>query len=189
MTETDAGRAPVHRLREVHVYGNSFIDVFDDEVAFADDTRGRYLRIVHAGGHGGGVVVLPVHDGTVGMVRTYRYPAGAWEWGLPRGFASDADPFNTARSELREELGVVPLELRRIGAFSADSGLFASRVTVVLAIIGDASGRPEDVREIDATRWVPIDELWSLVAEEGFEDGMTLAALALVRATGALSDQ
>jgi 8-oxo-dGTP pyrophosphatase MutT (NUDIX family) len=179
-------RPPVHRLREVRAYGNSFVDVFDDEVEFANGIRGRYLRIVHAGGSHAGVVLLAVHGEFVALVRTYRYPAGAWEWGLPRGFASDTDPLATARAELREEVGVTARELRPIGSFTPDSGLLASRVTVMLAMVDHMSGRPEDELEVAEVRWVRTADLWAMAADGRIEDGITLAALTLAQANGAL---
>ncbi|MDP9844290.1 NUDIX hydrolase [Streptosporangium lutulentum] len=170
-------------MREVRAYANRFVEVFDDEVEFPDGAQGCYLRIVHVG-TGPGVVILPVHAGSVGLVYTYRYPLGAWQWGLPRGFGRHPDPEVTARAELRQELGVEAAKVRLLGMQTPDSGLLASRVAIMLAEVADPSGRPQDRREVAASRWVPLHELRAMAAANELEDGMTLAALALADAKG-----
>jgi 8-oxo-dGTP pyrophosphatase MutT (NUDIX family) len=179
-------KEPIRRLREVLVYANRFLKVFDDDVEFLDGEPGRYLRLVPAG-DGPGVVIIPLSDGTVGLVRSYRYPVADWQWALPRGFAQDLDPLVTARSELREELGIQDADLRILGRFTPDSGLLSNYVAVVAAKVhGIPDGQPEDHREIAAVRWIPIQELFAMVVDGKVEDGMTLAALTLAQSIGVL---
>ncbi|MFJ8359167.1 NUDIX hydrolase [Streptomyces sp. NPDC093984] len=176
---------PIRRKREVLAYANPFAEVFDDEVEFPDGTLGRYLRIANRG-EGPGVVILPIHGMTVGLVHTYRYPVGSWQWGLPRGFSHDHDPLVSARVELREELGVQDAELQRLSVMTPDSGMLATRVAIVLARVNDPIGHVVDVQEVSAVRWLHIRELWHWVAQGRIEDGMSLAALALGHALGHL---
>ncbi|TGB05767.1 NUDIX domain-containing protein [Streptomyces sp. MZ04] len=182
---SNPGHEPIRRRREVLAYANRFAEVFDDEVEFPDGTPGRYLRIAHRG-EGPGVVILPVHGMTVGLVQTYRYPVGSWQWGLPRGFSHGRDPLVTARTELHEELGVQDADFELLGAMTPDSGMLATRVAIVLARVDDPTGEVVDVREVAAVRWLPIRELWQWVAEGRIEDGMSLAALTLAHAGGHL---
>ncbi|NJA56976.1 NUDIX hydrolase [Streptomyces sp. NEAU-H3] len=174
-------RARVRRSREVLAYGNRFVEVFDDEVRFGDGTAGRYLRIRQRGA-GPGVVVLPVRGDDIGLVRTYRYPLGAWQWGLPRGLAQDADPLETARAELLEEMGARAAGLRLLGHMTPDSGLLTSRVAVVRAEVTAAPEPVRDLTEVAETRWLPHTRLREWIAKGHLEDGMTLAALALATA-------
>ncbi|MFD0564238.1 NUDIX domain-containing protein [Kitasatospora saccharophila] len=147
MTDSDDGADgnAIRRTREVLAYRNRFVDVYDDEVTFPNGADGRYLRIRHRG-EGLGVVVLPVRDGTVGLVRTYRYPVGRLQWGLPRGFSHGADPLVTARTELHEELGVPDAEFTLLGTITPDSGLLADPVAVVHAAVTTAPGTPSPPR-------------------------------------------
>jgi len=176
---------PVRRVRGILAYDNPYVKVYDDEVIFADGSPGKYLRITGAV-DGPGVVILALCDGTVGMVRTYRYPVGAWQWALPRGFSQDADPLVTAAAELREELGVEATELRLLGTFTPDSGVLAQHVAVVAAEVHDPHGSPEDVEEVAETRWTTTADLWTAIASKEVDDGMTMAAMALARAHGIL---
>ncbi|PJN22220.1 NUDIX hydrolase [Kitasatospora sp. CB02891] len=177
----------IRRTREVLAYRNRFVDVYDDEVAFPSGSAGRYLRIRHRA-EGLGVVVLPVHGELVGLVRTYRYPLGRPQWGLPRGFAHNADPLVTARAELHEELGVPDAEFHLLGTMTPDSGLLAGAVAVVHATVPDPvpTGAPRDPDEVVETRWLPLPDLHHWITTGRLDDGMTLAALTLARAHGRL---
>ncbi|MDI5971432.1 NUDIX hydrolase [Streptomyces sp. SL13] len=176
---------PIRRLREVLVHANRFVRIHDDEVAFPDGSLGRYVRVTPAV-EGVGVVLLAVCGGAVALVHTYRYPLGSWQWALPRGFAQDTDPLVTARAELREELGVTAVDLSVLGTFTPDSGLLSTRVSVVRATLADREVRPEDTNEVAAVRWIPAADLWTMAADGTLDDGMTLAAMSLALASGAL---
>ncbi|MFF4342729.1 NUDIX hydrolase [Kitasatospora sp. NPDC001540] len=178
-------RDAIRRTREVLAYRNRFVDVYDDEVAFPDGTDGRYLRIRHRG-EGLGVVVLPVRDGAVGLVRTYRYPLGRLQWGLPRGFSHDRDPLVTARTELHEELGVPEAEFTFLGTMTPDSGLLADPVAVVHARVTTAPGAPLTPEEVIESHWLPLPDLPRWITTGHLDDAMTLAALTLARAHGLL---
>jgi 8-oxo-dGTP pyrophosphatase MutT (NUDIX family) len=172
----------VRRTRERLVYENGYVRVHDDDVTFADGSAGRYVRIEPAG-DGPGAVLLALHEGRIALVRSYRYPIGAWQWALPRGFAHDADPLVTARAELAEETGVTDAELRVIGTVTPDSGVQSHRVAIVLAEVRRLpDGGPLDDDEVAEVRWVLPRELEREIADGAIEDGFTLAALALARA-------
>ncbi|MFF0292945.1 NUDIX hydrolase [Kitasatospora sp. NPDC004615] len=181
MTDTEHPDA-IRRTREVLAYRNSFVDVYDDEVAFPSGTAGHYLRIRHRD-EGLGVVIIPVHGDLIGLVRTYRYPLGRPQWGLPRGFSQSADPLVTARAELHEELGVPNAEFELLGTMTPDSGLLASTVAIVHATVRDTpSGTPLLPDEVTETRWLPLPDLRHWITTGHLDDGMTLAALTLAQA-------
>ncbi|MFI9783230.1 NUDIX hydrolase [Kitasatospora sp. NPDC051984] len=185
MTDTEHPDA-IRRTREVLAYRNSFVDVYDDEVAFPSGTAGHYLRISHRD-EGLGVVIIPVHGDLIGLVRTYRYPLGRPQWGLPRGFSQSADPLVTARAELHEELGVPDAEFELLGTMTPDSGLLASTVAIVHATVRDTpSGTPLLPDEVTETRWLPLPALRHWITAGHLDDGMTLAALTLAQAHGRL---
>ena len=176
---------PIRRTRERLVHANEYIRVYDDDVAFEGGAAGRYVRIEPAG-DGPGAVVLAVHEGRIALVRTYRYPLGAWQWALPRGFAHGSDPLVTARAELGEETGVTEARLEVLGSVTPDSGVQSHRVAVVLARVDRLpDGGPPDA-EVAEVRWVTVGDLEALIAGGEIEDGFTMAALTLARVRAAL---
>ena len=171
---------PIRRAQERLVHENAYVRVYDDDVTFAGGAAGRYVRIEPAG-EGPGAVVLALHAGRIALVRTYRYPIGAWQWALPRGFAHAVDPLVTARTELQEETGVTEADLRVIGAVTPDSGVQSHRVAIVVAEVHTLpdGGPPDD--EVAEVRWATLAELEQEIADGAVEDGFTLAVLTLAR--------
>lgn len=175
----------IKRTREVLKFENVFVRLDDDEVVFANGMPGTYLRIEPAADVPG-VVVVPVAQGHVALVRVYRYAVGRWQWELPRGFGQDPDPLVTARAELREEIGAEDADLVHLGRVAPDSGVQAARVEVFLAELPEPVDAPTDTLEVDQVAWVAIDDLFERVAAGEIEDGFTLSALMLARAKGAI---
>jgi 8-oxo-dGTP pyrophosphatase MutT (NUDIX family) len=169
----------IERVEESLKFSNRYVEVYDDAVRFPDGESGTYTRITHPAVSGQAVVVLPVRGIYVGMVRTYRYPITDWQWALPRGFGQGPDRLQTARAELKEELGVVADEWDHIGDVTPDSGMLAIRVAVMVANISESSLRPEDTREVSEARWFSSTEVIEKFAAGEIEDGFTLSAVAL----------
>jgi ADP-ribose pyrophosphatase len=177
----------IERRRERIAYQNPFVVVYDDDVVFADGHQGTYIRVTPRGS-GLGVVVVPrrldsSRAPTYGLVRTYRYPVGGFQWAFPRGFAQGPDAEATARAELHEELGATASAWTVLGHLTPDSGVQSTRVVVFLADIA-AVGEPTDLREVSETRWVTAQALRAMVSAGEIEDAFTLAAMLMTSLAG-----
>ena len=85
-------------------YENRWLRVREDTVRRADGSQGLYGVVERREF----VVVVPWQDGCVTMVEQYRYPIGRRLWELPMGSCEPGmSPLETARTELREETGLV----------------------------------------------------------------------------------
>lgn len=174
----------IEQIREVLRFENPFVQVFEDDVRFANGSLGRYLRIGPPPSRGPGAVIVPICGPLVGLVQTYRYPVEGLQWGFPRGFgdATDESPLETAARELKEEIGdheVAKLQL--LGWVTPDSGMLSTRAAVVAATIPQRrlESRPLDDDEILSVRWIEAETLWREIGSGQIEDGFTLAALSL----------
>jgi 8-oxo-dGTP pyrophosphatase MutT (NUDIX family) len=190
--EETAGRVqqdvPIVCLRENAAYSNRFVTVFDDDVRFGDGHDGTYVRVVQSGGLPG-VVVFPLAGGLAGLVRVYRYPAGCWEWGFPRGLAHGGDPRATASGELLEELGARPRDLEPLGRMHPDSGILASVVHMFAARYDTTVSAPRDTGEVTAVTWIPVAGLAARIAAGDITDGFTLAAVCAATCRGLLDGE
>lgn len=175
----------IRRVQQRSVYRNPHVEVFDDEVEFAGQRRGTYIRI-RPGGVGAGVVVIAQSTLGIALVRTYRYPIAQWQWALPRGFGQNESPLHTAEAELQEELGLSAISYVQLGSLTPDSGLMESQVAVVLAQVAAADLDPPDKLEVEAAKWVTLEDLKLEIARGDIRDGFTMAALCLAQAQGAL---
>ena len=90
-------------LESKEIFNGRVIRVTVDKVQLEDGTTST-REIVH---HHGGACILPVDaDGSVTMVRQFRYAFGEEIWELPAGkLEADEDPFEAAKRELSEETG------------------------------------------------------------------------------------
>ena len=76
-----------------------------------------------------GVVILPVRDGKVGLIRVFRYPLGKWSWEAVKGHAEPGeDARDVAARELLEESGfsVAADKFIDLGAIAPESGVIES---------------------------------------------------------------
>ena len=176
----------IRKVAEREVYRNQFVTVFDDEVLLGDGALGHHVRILSGDGKPG-VAILAISGDEVALVRTYRYPLGRWEWGIPRGFGQSPDPAVSARAELVEEVGAEPVELFPLARITPDSGLLVSTVELFLARYAVRVSSPTDTGEVAEVRWVGLAEMFSLIAEGSLTDGYTLAAVGAAVARGLVS--
>ena len=100
-------------LESQTVYEGRVITVTRDTALLEDGTTA--LRdVVH---HHGGACILPYYeDGTICMVRQFRYAMQQELWELPAGkLEAGEDPFEAAKRELTEECGVCADEYISLG--------------------------------------------------------------------------
>lgn len=134
-------------------------------------------RLIASDGHWG-VVVIPVRDDAVGLVRVWRPAVDEQRLELPRGFGEDATPQLDARRELAEETALVPVSMREVGEFNLDTGLVPTPIFAFEAVIGDVGADTSRDGEIDELVWVPVADVPKLIRDGSLCDAITLAALA-----------
>jgi ADP-ribose pyrophosphatase len=160
------------------VYADPFVMLLRDAVRRPGGEFGTYLRVVPFG-NANGVVILPVHNGQIVLVRHFRHATRGWQWEVPRGFGlPGADPADDARRELSDEIGVQAEKLHELGVVYPDSGLTASAVHLFLAEVTDepqVADRDEGITEV---RHVSPDEMTAMIADETINDGFTINAYA-----------
>jgi ADP-ribose pyrophosphatase len=108
--------------------------VFDLSVSrFQSAEKGEVdIELVH---HNGGAGALPLFDdGTVALVRQWRYPLGRFSLEIAAGRIEPGHtPEETAARELEEELGYRAREFRKLSEFQVAPGYCEERIYVYLA--------------------------------------------------------
>lgn len=170
----------VKQTRERLAYSNQFIELYDDDVEFPDGSSGRYVRL-RSTMPGAPVVLVAMHERRIALVRTFRYALGQLVWELPRGFSHGVSVEDTARNELREELGISGADLEVVGFLAPDSGLQSTKAAVVVANVHAPAQRPEDTNEVESIGWVSLEELEQMIRLGQVEDSFTIAACTLIR--------
>ncbi len=146
-------------------------------VRHADQTYERDVAI-----HPGGVAVLALDDeGRIGVIRQWRAPFDAYLWEIPAGTQDVAHeaPLDTAKRELREELGVSATEWRLLGRFMVSPGWTDQIMTIFEARGLSGSERaPEGPEETTASiHWFSPEQFRQALREEPAIDSTVTIAL------------
>ena len=133
--------------------------------------------------HPGGVVILPLYeDGTVTLVRQFRYPFQKVISELPAGKLEYGDDHRLAAlRELSEEVGAVPDELTYLGCIYTSPG-FSSEVLHMYLARGLHQGacHPDEDEFLERER-IPFQTLVERVMSGEIADGKTVAAALKVK--------
>jgi ADP-ribose pyrophosphatase len=155
------------------------VRVWLDKVQYPDG-RVAAIEVVR---HPGAVCILPIdEEGKIWFVRQYRHPTGEALLELPAGtLEPDEPPEETARREIREEIGMAAGSLRPLGGFYAAPGYSSEYLYAYRAEELSPAPLPQDEGEmIDVERYSP-EEVISLVATGRLVDGKSLAVLLLAK--------
>lgn len=177
--------APAEWAQEWAQVGVAFRDQYvlllRDAVRFPDGSLGTYIRTVPPQHSFQGVVILPVWQGQVLLIRHFRHATRAWHLEIPRGFGMDPDVQQSARQELVEEIGAADISLADLGEAYPDAGMDSSSVAFFYASIG-SYGKPELHEGITDILPTPVSELERMIRDGELKDGYLLAAYGLAKA-------
>ena len=148
-------------LTSEQVFSGSRINVRVDEVAMADGRRARREVVEHPDA----VVILAIRDdGSIAFVRQWRHPTGRPLLELPAGRVDPGEtPQETARRELREEVGLDPARLDFARGFYVAPGFADEFLHGFIARDCTESPLEADEDEELVVEWKPLGEAIDLV--------------------------
>ena len=148
-------------LTSEQVFNGSRIKVRVDEVAMADGRRARREVVEHPDA----VVILALRDdGNIAFVRQWRHPTGRPLLELPAGRVDPGEsPEQTARRELREEVGLDPARLDYARGFYVAPGFADEFLHGFIARDCTESPLEADEDEELIVEWKPLGEAIELI--------------------------
>ena len=146
------------------------------DIALLENGRQAVREVVH---HNGGACILPVDaDGSVTMVRQFRYAFGEEIWELPAGkLEADEDPFEAAKRELSEECGLTADNFIDLGVVYATVGYDSEKIYLWAATGLHSTAQHLDAGEFLDVVKMPFDEALGLVMDGTIKDSKTQVAL------------
>lgn len=162
-------------LESREIFNGRVIRVTVDKVQLEDGTTST-REIVH---HHGGACILPVDaDGSVTMVRQFRYAFGEEIWELPAGkLEADENPFEAAKRELSEECGLTADNFIDLGVVYATVGYDSEKIYLWAATGLHSTAQHLDAGEFLDVVKMPFDEALGLVMDGTIKDSKTQVAL------------
>jgi 8-oxo-dGTP pyrophosphatase MutT (NUDIX family) len=174
------------RLQERLVYENRWIQLYDDIVEMPDGNEGTYVRLQYHHNPVGVVVIPLLPDKRVLLVDVNRYAIDRFSKEFPRGGGKIGESLEqSAIRELSKETNIVPDALHSLGYLFPDNAIMTTKVGVVVAncpidSIEHICTNPNEA--IVSASFLPLTDVWSMVASGDITDGFTLGALALYEA-------
>lgn len=161
-------------------YATPWIAVSHHEVIDPSGAPGIY-GVIHFKNLAVGIIPLD-EDLNTWIVGQYRYPIQAYSWEIPEGGGRrDLPPVESAKRELREEVGIVAGTWTEV--LRMDLSNSASDEEAVIFVAQDLNFHaPEpDHNEELAMRKVPFRELFDRVMSGELRDSLTVAAVLKVQ--------
>ncbi|HSB09732.1 MAG TPA: NUDIX hydrolase [Blastocatellia bacterium] len=164
-------------IKRAYLYRGKILDLSLSR--FMSRAKGEVeIEVVH---HNGGAGALPVFDdGTVALVRQWRYPIGRYSLEIAAGRIEPGDtPEETAARELEEELGFRARDLQKLGEFNVAPGYCEERLFVYLARgLEPCEQNFDDDEEIEVVR-MTLNEALSRVYAGEIDDAKSIITLLL----------
>lgn len=127
--------------------------------------------------HRGAVGVLPIVDNKILLVKQYRHAAGEILWEIPAGiFREGETPEECAIRELREETGLSPINLVKLGEIFVSPGCSTEKIYLFYADKFKPDPLPKDEDEDIELGEFAIDTFKQMIEEGKIKDGKTLAS-------------
>lgn len=175
--------AKYEKVKEVLVYENQRVQVFDDEIRRPDGRPDTYFHMRYRNAPDGAVIVPELPDGRLLMLGIRRYAFDEDSLEFPRGSAKDGErDEDAARRELWEETGLQPAELIAIGHCRPDTSILRVDAKVYVAKLATAAEESVRVQEQEAIHgyaWMTGDEILRRAAAGDIRDGFSLSAFTL----------
>ncbi len=175
---------PTEWTRAGIAYQDQYRSVLRDAVRFPNGLLGIYSRIVRDGVPG--VIILPVHQEQVLLIRHFRHATRTWHLEIPRGYGEEGlSSEENAQRELSEEIGATISRLVSLGQAYPDTGALSEYNTFFYAEV-ETYGAIEADEAIVELLPTPILEFERMIRENEIEDGFTITAYGLAKAQGLL---
>lgn len=175
--EDDLGGPPPDVVRSDRIYDGRIVSLRVDTLTLPGD-RSTVREVIE---HPGAVVMVALDDERhVYLVRQYRHAIGRTLLELPAGTLEPGEePLQSAKRELREEVGLTAKQWTPLGSFFSSPGILNEPLHVFLAQgLTQVGSEPDFDEDLSVVR-LPLDSLCSQRAQ--IHDAKTLAALYLLQ--------
>ncbi len=165
-------------------YRDQYVFLLRDAVRYPDGSFGTHIRSVDEDEHAPGVVVLPLYQGQILLIRHFRHEKRDWQLEIPQGFGiSGLSSEESIRIELKEEIGADVSRLIPLGQVHLDTHSGTNRVELFFAEI-DSYGDVELQEGITELLTTPVSEVEQMIRENEMDNVFLLVTFARAKLNG-----
>lgn len=161
------------------IFNGKVIKVTHDDVLLPNGNVSK-REIVH---HNGAVAIIAVHEENLYFVRQYRTPTGEVILEIPAGkVEEDEAPDETAKKELKQEIGAVSSNISKLYEFYTAPGFASELIHLYIAEnIKLEDQALENDEFLDIVK-LPLDSLEEHLKNGHFRDAKTIIAVQYILA-------
>lgn len=175
---------PVEWARVGIAYQDQYVLLLRDAVRFPDGSLGTSIRSVDEDERAPGVVVLPLYQRQVLLIRHFRHGTRTWHLEVPQGFGIPGLTSEEAiRLELQQEISATISRLIPLGQVHLDTRSGANRVDLFFAEI-DSYGDVELQEGIVELLPTPLSEVEQMIREQEIDNIFLLVTYARAKLYG-----
>ncbi len=167
------------KLSSQRVYHGRILDLFVDDVELPNGRQSLREKVSHLGSVG----MVPLdQEGQVILIRQYRYPVEEELIEIPAGKLDPGeDPWECARRETEEEIGLIPGRLVKLATFYTTPGFCNENFHLFLALDLKKGDVNHDDDEFMVIKRVSLERAIEMVASGEIRDAKTIIGLFLAR--------
>ena len=157
-------------------YSNPWISISHNDVLNPAGGKGIY-GVVQFKNVAIGILPLDA-DNNTWLVGQYRYPLGQYSWEIPEGGSpKGTDPIESAKRELKEEVGLVAQEWQPLLEIHPSNSVTDEYGIVYIAKnLQQGEAEPEDTEELQVKK-LPFAEALQMVMNGSITDSISIAAI------------
>ena len=150
------------------------------QLKFSNGEQRLYERM--KGSSRGAVMIVPVHQGKLLLIREYAVGSEKYELGFPKGLIDQGEmPIEAANRELQEEIGFAAQKLTLMKELTLAPGYFSSKMQIFIAESLTPNWLQGDEPEpIELVPW-SIEQWSDLLEREDFTESRCISALFLAQ--------
>jgi ADP-ribose diphosphatase len=149
------------------------------DILYGNDTQVQFERLVSS--VHGAVLIVPVLDDALVLIREYAAGVERYELGFPKGKIDPGEDWQQAAvRESQEEIGFFPEQVSLLDSLSLAAGYMTHQTHVVLAeALRPQEAEGDEPEPLEVVHW-PLSDWKTLLEHPEFSEGRAYAALMLV---------
>ncbi len=175
-------------LSKQRLHSDKWQDITLNTFSTPNGITGTYVAVNKY--HDSAAIIARNNHHEVALISVYRYVIDEEVWQVPlEAIEQNEDPMQAAKRGAKEELGVWPQTIEKIGEFYPDPGMLKQKATVyeltdLEPLHDEVTHEVLEQEMIVSIQWFSLEKIEEMITNRQVKDGWTLSALHLYKNHG-----